>query len=74
MFRVEVPIASAQELPELMSRMREWLDHKRLEAPFDCSSGFCRVDFACAEHAAAFADEFHGAVIGERPLPKGVAG
>lgn len=72
MFRVEVPIASAKDLPQLMSRMREWLDHRHLDVPFECTTDLCRVDFANAADAEIFAAEVGGTVIGDRILPKDV--
>jgi len=51
-----------------MTRMREWLDSRRVEPAvfrYDHvdSSVIIRVDFAAADQAAAFAREFRGTLL-----------
>ena len=62
-------LVSEDALPELMNRMRVWLDHQRY-APtrFQVSDAGeqatgCRVYFEAEEEAAAFARQFDGHVL-----------
>ena len=74
---VEVRLIGA-DLAETMRQMRMWLDHRKV-APIafrqsTCSEGLTlQVEFKFANDATAFALRFAGRVLGDIPLPSGIA-
>ncbi len=64
---VEIPLVHG-DLPAAMSRMRMWLDHRRIETNvFRCSGGLpattLRLEFKSEDEAEAFADAFGGRLL-----------
>ena len=68
MVAVEIQIISQDNLAHMMTRMREWLDGRRVEpssfryifAPPDI---LMRIDFSAEDEADAFANAFDGRVV-----------
>ena len=82
---VEIRVPNAKTLPDLMGRMREWLDRRQFVPSccrFDETRLLIRIEFSNAAEATAFTKVFDGIIIepirsaslygrrvGEQPTP-----